>query len=73
MIIVRSKQQDIDPFDLNYPEPKRSEVIHVDQCDNITEEIELTLEQLKQAHDLTTEEILEVIESRKNKGESDSV
>jgi hypothetical protein len=67
----RTKQQKVDVFDLNYPKKsKTSETIHVDDCDNITEEIELSLFQLQQAHDLTTDEILEATKSRK-KGKED--
>jgi len=67
----RTKQQKVDVFDLNYPKkPESSETIHVEYCDNITEEIELSLFQLQQAHDLTTDEILEATKSRK-KGKED--
>ena len=48
----RTKQQLVDPWDV----PKPTEVHVVEETDNITEEVELTLEELKKAYDLTTEE-----------------
>ena len=61
--LKRTKQQLVDPWDV----PKPTEVHVVEETDNITEEVELTLEQLKRAYDLTTEETQKVwIKNRKN-------
>jgi uncharacterized protein (DUF342 family) len=46
----RTEQQKIDPYDV----PTTSvDVVYVDEVDNITEEIELTLEQLQKAASMT--------------------
>ena len=59
----RTKQQLVDPWDI----PKTTEVHVVEETDNITEEVELTLEELKKAYDLTTEETQKVwTKNRKN-------
>tara|TARA_R100000664_G_C2692022_1_gene95776 strand:- start:72 stop:311 length:240 start_codon:yes stop_codon:yes gene_type:complete len=59
----RTKQQLVDPWDI----PKTTEVHVVEETDNITEEVELTLEELKKAYDLTTEETQKVwTKHRKN-------
>lgn len=44
----------IDPYDVPRED---SEVYTVEEEDNITEEVELTLEELKRAYNLTTEEL----------------
>ena len=59
----RTKQQLVDPWDV----PKPTEVHVVEEMDNITEEVELTLEELKKAYNLTTEETQKVwTKNRKN-------
>ena len=46
----RTEQQKIDPYDV----PATSvDAVYVDEVDNITEEIELTLEQLQKAVNMT--------------------
>jgi len=61
--LKRTKQQLVDPWDV----PKPTEVHVVEEMDNITEEVELTLEELKKAYDLTTEETQKVwTKNRKN-------
>ena len=51
--IRRTKQQLVDPWDIP---PEKEEVFVIEEEDNITEEVEYTLEQLKHAYDLTEEE-----------------
>ena len=46
----RTEQQMIDPYDI--PSTKVS-TVYVEECDNITEEIEITLEELKKKVDAT--------------------
>ena len=46
----RTEQQIIDPYDV--PSTKVS-TVYVEECDNITEEIEITLEELKKKVDAT--------------------
>ena len=46
----RTEQQMIDPYDI--PSTKVS-TVYVEECDNITEEIEITLEELKKKVDTT--------------------
>ena len=51
--IRRTRQQLVDPWDMP---PEREEVSVIEEEDNITEEVEYTLEQLKHAYNLTEEE-----------------
>lgn len=53
----RSKQQMIDPYDLPRED---SEVYIVEEEENITEEVEITLEELKRAYNLTAEELKKI-------------
>ena len=53
----RSEQQMIDPYDVPRED---SEVYTVEEEDNITEEVELTLEELKRAYNLTAEELKKI-------------
>jgi len=53
----RSEQQMIDPYDIPRED---SEVYTVEEEDNITEEVVLTLEELKRAYNLTTEELKKI-------------
>jgi len=46
----RSEQQMIDPYDLPATE---TQPVYIEEIDNITEEIELTLKQLQEAYDMT--------------------
>ena len=46
----RTEQQKIDPYDVP---ATNVDAVYVDDIDNITEEIELTLEQLQQAVNMT--------------------
>ena len=50
--LKRTKQQLVDPWDV----PKPTEVYVVEESDNITEEIEYTLEQLRSACEMSEEE-----------------
>ena len=53
----RSEQQMIDPYDVPRED---SEVYTVEEEDNITEEVELALEELKRAYNLTAEELKKI-------------
>jgi|TARA_B100000424_G_C22851574_1_gene454108 hypothetical protein len=46
----RTVQQMIDPYDIPSTE---ASTVYVEEYDNITEEIELTLEQLQEAYNMT--------------------
>ena len=50
----RAKKRPIDPWSL--PSTEATEVYVVEESDNITEEIEHTLEQLRSAYELSEEE-----------------
>ena len=54
----RTKQQLVDPWSVPPSEP--IEVFVVEEEENITEEVELTVEQLKYSYDLTTDEIKKI-------------
>tara|TARA_B100000214_G_C23425891_1_gene382515 strand:- start:22 stop:225 length:204 start_codon:yes stop_codon:yes gene_type:complete len=56
----RTEQQMIDPYDI--PSTKVS-TVYVEECDNITEEIEITLEELKKKVD-ATQSLKDVIRSK---------
>tara|TARA_B100000513_G_C11804244_1_gene153096 strand:+ start:314 stop:514 length:201 start_codon:yes stop_codon:yes gene_type:complete len=57
----RTEQQMIDPYDV--PSTKVS-TVYVEECDNITEEIEITLEELKKKVD-ATQNLKDMIRSRR--------
>jgi hypothetical protein len=46
----RTEQQRVNPYDMP---PDKADTIYVEDIDNITEEIELTLEQLQEAINIT--------------------
>ena len=50
----RAKKRPIDPWSL--PSTEATEVYVVEESDNITEEIEYTLEQLRSAYEMSEEE-----------------
>ena len=57
----RTEQQMIDPYDV--PSTKVS-TVYVEECDNITEEIEITLEELKKKVD-ATQNLKDMIRSKR--------
>tara|TARA_R100001163_G_scaffold45592_1_gene34267 strand:- start:130 stop:333 length:204 start_codon:yes stop_codon:yes gene_type:complete len=57
----RTEQQMIDPYDI--PSTKVS-TVYVEECDNITEEIEITLEELKKKVD-ATQNLKDMIRSKR--------
>ena len=46
----RTEQQKVNPYDMP---PTKADTIYIEEIDNITEEIELTLEQLQEAISVT--------------------
>tara|TARA_R100001126_G_C4834536_1_gene153585 strand:- start:468 stop:668 length:201 start_codon:yes stop_codon:yes gene_type:complete len=54
----RTRQQLVDPWGIPPSEP--IEVFVVEEEENITEEVELTVEQLKYSYDLTTDEVKKI-------------
>tara|TARA_R100001015_G_C4626988_1_gene186266 strand:- start:1223 stop:1429 length:207 start_codon:yes stop_codon:yes gene_type:complete len=64
----RTRQQLVDPWSIPPTEP--IEVFVVEETDNITEEIEYTLEQLTHAYNLSEEERDEIWSDHK-KGDND--
>ena len=46
----RTEQQKVNPYDMP---PTKADTIYIEEIDNITEEIELTLEQLQEAVSVT--------------------
>tara|TARA_R100000664_G_scaffold33425_2_gene50502 strand:+ start:357 stop:560 length:204 start_codon:yes stop_codon:yes gene_type:complete len=63
----RTRQQLVDPWSIPPKEP--IEVYVVEDEQNITEEVELTLEHMKSAFDLTTEEIKKIWADHREKNE----
>ena len=64
----RTRQQLVDPWSLPSTEP--TEVYVVEESDNITEEIEYTLEQLRSAYEMSEEEVDKIWSNHKeNKNE----
>jgi hypothetical protein len=64
----RTRQQLVDPWSLPSTEP--TEVYVVEESDNITEEIEYTLEQLRSAYEMSEEEMGKIWSNHKeNKNE----
>tara|TARA_A100001391_G_scaffold84297_1_gene55222 strand:- start:407 stop:607 length:201 start_codon:yes stop_codon:yes gene_type:complete len=62
----RTRQQLVDPYDF----PKETtEVFVLEDEQNITEEVELTLEHMKSAFNLTTEEIEKIWSDHRRKNE----
>jgi hypothetical protein len=49
----RTEQQKIDPYDVPVTNVDVGDSVYVDEVDNITEEIELTLDQLQKAVNMT--------------------
>ena len=62
----RTRQQLIDPWGMPLPS---TEVFVVEEEENITEEVELTVEELKHAYDLTTEEVSKIWSDHREKNE----